>query len=143
MQGTYKAHLIPIKKRTIDLMAGDVIERGDIGQVIFERFKRGNKSFVAQARGNGLHYTCRLGFKGLDKEIEVVGRFEAEEIQDDRNKLKYGDLFMFEKNGRWIVIRFKKKGRNDKIEGEDPIDSTKGVTITGFTVVKIEDHLKK
>ena len=144
MEGTYNPHLLPIKKKLRNLIEGDVIERGNIGKVIFIRFKRGAKSFEAKGLEDNKSWSCRIGFTGLDKDVEVLGQFDKQETPDERDQLKVGDLFMFKHKKDHLVLRYQFTKPSGKIEATSPVDDTDKWTIgPEFKILKVENYLRE
>ena len=144
MEGKYEPHLIAIKKKYHNLIEGDVIKREQTGKIMFVRWKRGHKSFEARSIENGKSWSCKVGFKGLDAEVDVLGRFTVEEIPDERYQLKVGDLFMFQHKKDHLVLRYQFTKPNGKIQATSPVDENEGWTIgSEFKILKVENYLKK
>ena len=131
----------PIKKTPYALTEGDVMEHSQLGQVMFERWKRGMKSYVCVQLSTDKKYKVSADAFQAGGWM-VIGNCQItkpiDKYADDSQNLVVGDLFLIERKNACEVFKFVSYGRTGKINACSPIDDTKQWSIDkGFSAIKI------
>ena len=135
----------PVVKGYRDLQKGDVIDCPQNGEIMFEEWSRGMKSFKFVMLSNGKRYKRMIRTDIFSMKFTVIGTVEIETVADkfgdDAKNLVDGDLFVIDRDkGAPELFRFKGYGRNGNIKACSPIDESKGWNIaSSFTCVKVEN----
>ena len=130
---------VAVDKPLSSTKAGEVFQYPRLGDVAFERIKRGGRSFVCVQLSTGQLFSVRRAVDCKNFNVKVVGLWRKPVIANDLDKLTPGAMFVIKHKNDCLLYRFKCFNRNNRIIAINPLTGIEFTLGTTYVVTLLEN----